>query len=98
MDSLHFYLFHLYQCGLRVIQSEEKEKEDEEKGDKEYFDAAFSRIVKAINERKHITANFNRFENNNKYNLNVQQQTGSYIHFIFILFYLFILYLKRWSE
>ena len=78
MDTLHFYVHHLYECGLRVIQNEEKEeKQDEEKGDKEYFDIAFSRGIKAINERKHITANFNRFKNDNKYNLNVPQQTDT---------------------
>eukprot|EP01083_Nonionella_stella_P022692 62726_1 len=59
LDSLHFYLMHLFDCGMRTEQSnairidtnqqafvaDEKDK---------YFDQEFARVKLQINERKHI--------------------------------------------
>eukprot|EP01084_Bolivina_argentea_P253538 425920_1 len=66
MDSLHFYIFHLFDCGMRTIKTNNNENENdnkikEETKDSEYFDADFARINSIINDRKHITATFDRF-------------------------------------
>ena len=68
MDSLHFYLFHCFDAGLRTMKhddNETKTDDDDNKNNFEYFDAEFSRINKMISERKHITNSFNRFKTKN---------------------------------
>eukprot|EP01084_Bolivina_argentea_P044780 82392_1 len=68
MDSLHFYMFHLFECGFRVIETNESNnnnKMKENKNNSEYFDAAFAKVSNYINDRKHITAVFDRFKSNN---------------------------------
>eukprot|EP01084_Bolivina_argentea_P097662 175561_1 len=76
MDSLHFYLLHLYQCGLRTEKPNEDEnneiKNDDANNDKN-FDHEFSRISRLILERQH-SATFNRFKNNNKFSLFSQNE------------------------
>eukprot|EP01084_Bolivina_argentea_P232467 391807_1 len=61
MDSLHFYLFHCYDVGIRTKTQDEKQQEEEEEKDDQYFDAAFSRVNKIISESEHITKQFDRF-------------------------------------
>ncbi len=75
MDSLHFYIFHLFDCGLRTINiGNDIDENDEIKQDKkEYFDAAFARVTKMINDRKYITKSFQRFKNNNKFSMVVHK-------------------------
>eukprot|EP01084_Bolivina_argentea_P211245 359357_1 len=67
MDSLHFYLFHCFHVGLR-IKTEEKPQQQDEKEEKkgEYFDSTFSRLNKMIQERQHITKEFDRFSSKKK--------------------------------
>ena len=77
MDSLHFYLFHLYHSGLRVTKHDEEEEikddNDDTNTDDEHFDKIFYRLNKQIEERKHLTKSFERFKSNknNKFNLAV---------------------------
>eukprot|EP01084_Bolivina_argentea_P054605 100134_1 len=71
MDSLHFYLFHLFECGLREkkLDLNNDDINSEERKDDDYFDAEFSRLHKSMNERKHITASFSRFKTNHKFTI-----------------------------
>ena len=65
IDSVHFYLLHLYDSGLR-IKSDKNKQNREQKDDQTYtdntFDAEFARICKSINQRRSITSSFNRFK------------------------------------
>eukprot|EP01084_Bolivina_argentea_P255241 429241_1 len=73
MDSLHFYLFHCYDVGIRTRK---QEQETEEKTNDQYFDAAFSRIHKLITQRAHVTKAFSRFSTNknSKFNIKSEQE------------------------
>ena len=90
MDSLHFYLLHLFHVGLRTmentanqeIQEEEEIKQEEEEN--KNFDKEFSQIVKAVNDRRHISDSFDRFKSNDKFNISAAKQTGQ--QYIFICF------------
>ena len=68
MDSLHFYLFHCFDAGLRTKKMDEfvdDEMKDDDDNDDQYFDAAFDRINKMILEKRNITKTFRRFQTNN---------------------------------
>lgn len=61
MDSLHFYLFHLYDVGLRVMSN--NNQQDEETKSDGLIDHNFSRIHNTIQDRrKTADTYFNRFE------------------------------------
>eukprot|EP01084_Bolivina_argentea_P010879 20299_1 len=79
MDSLHFYIFHLFDSGLRTIVTNETDdmKDNDSKEKSEYFDAAFARVSKMINDRKHVTASFSRFRTNNKFNMIVNNSNAT---------------------
>ena len=64
LDSFHFYLFHCFECGMRMKteRAQMSEESKEQCGNKQYFDASFERMNKAISERKHCTNAFQRFE------------------------------------
>ena len=89
MDSLHFYLFHCFDAGLRTIKHDDDEikGDDENKNNLQYFDAAFSRINKMISARKDATDSFNRFKTQNtKFRIitnDNKHKTGSYIPFLY---------------
>ena len=74
MDTIHFYVFHLIQGGLRVTNKskvDEDEKEDEEKEHgTQYFDSSFKRMSSIIKQTKTKTNRFGRL-NGNKYNISV---------------------------
>ncbi len=75
MDSLHFYLFHLFECGLRSIITEDgvvDDDDDEMKQEDEFYDAEFAKISRRISERQYMTKSFDRFtkSKNNKFCLN----------------------------
>ena len=78
MDSLHFYLFHLYHCGLRVTKVEDgndnDNKQDEFKTYDEYFDAGLSRLTRIIKEAEMNTAAFDRFKADDKFNIAMDKQ------------------------
>ena len=75
-DSLHFYLLHLFECGMRTKKEikENKENDDQYADDDEFVDKMFLRIHQNINQRKHLTKIFNRFKNNKKFNININKQ------------------------
>eukprot|EP01084_Bolivina_argentea_P038061 70380_1 len=76
MDSLHFYVFHLYDCGLRTVAAEiskdlqQNTKAVAFKENDEYFDVLFSKIIKNVEQKKPITNCFHRFVGNKKFNIN----------------------------
>eukprot|EP01083_Nonionella_stella_P189925 703451_1 len=72
-DSLHFYFFHLFECGLR---STRKDHDDEMKdGDEAAIDRYkcvdddFSQLITRMNATQAKTEGFRRLKNNNKFNL-----------------------------
>eukprot|EP01084_Bolivina_argentea_P315267 546154_1 len=63
MDSIHFYLFHCFDVGLRVLKAPQSEYQEEEtKNEDKYFDSYLSRVHKIIQQRQHLTASFDRFK------------------------------------
>ena len=66
-DSLHFYLHHLFQAGLRVMSSpteddDTKTAAEDIKDDRtDLIDEEFSRILNAVNKRRHMIDTFNRY-------------------------------------
>ena len=77
IDSLHFYLLHLYDFGLR-IKIDKNTQNIEQKDDQTYtddtFDAAFAKICKTINQRRSITSSFDRFKSTTKFSIDAPQQ------------------------
>ena len=73
MDSLHFYVSHLFQTGMRSIKmsGDKKENDDDDKKHGQYFDAVFARITSGILKRQHRTKKYQRFntQNNAKFNI-----------------------------
>eukprot|EP01084_Bolivina_argentea_P305059 526947_1 len=82
MDSLHFYLFHCYDVGIRTKKQDDKQQQEEEekKKDDQYFDAAFSRVNKMISERAHITKQFDRFSTRKNGKFNIKMKTDGEMH------------------
>ena len=72
LDSFHFYLFHLYQVGLRCIEYKEDDYVDDRKEDKLY-DAQFARIQKVISSTRGSSDRFKRVSPGNKFNLKVEE-------------------------
>eukprot|EP01084_Bolivina_argentea_P232466 391806_1 len=80
MDSIHFYLHHCFHVGLRVKAHEiilQKQYDNEEKKNHQYFDRTFSTMNTIILQTEGNTKNFNRFtrRQNNKFNLNTRWKT-----------------------
>eukprot|EP01084_Bolivina_argentea_P316410 548450_1 len=79
MDSLHFYLYHLFDIGFRTFKnkaeyeselSEEMVNQDDFKNNEnKNFDAELVKIIRIINNRKHLSAKFDRIKNSNKFNM-----------------------------
>eukprot|EP01084_Bolivina_argentea_P215546 365952_1 len=76
MDSLHFYLFHCYDVGIRTTETDVQDEKQEKVTDDQYFDAEFSRINKIIAKTASITKHFDRFSKtkNAKYNIKTQKE------------------------
>ena len=80
MDGLHYFVFHIFDIGLRTpsipttadIDDEQKSitiKEDE------FFDAKFAALRQRLNDKRENTKIFKRFgrqENNSKFSINIQ--------------------------
>ena len=88
MDSLHFYVMHMFDCGLRVHHQDNEQEEEIKDHDDGYDDASvdkqFARILKAINERRQVTLLFTRFRNNTKFNMTADQQNQGINHIVLL--------------
>ena len=76
LDSIHFYIFHLYQVGLRSSKDDnDSHIKTDEKCDDEYFDESFYRIRNLISSTRNKTKSFERFPNleNNNDNGNISK-------------------------
>lgn len=75
MDSLHFYLFHCFDVGLRTFAKETKDigniHQDSERKhiQNEFYDPSFSKMVNKVDHCSQTTTSFNRFQNNKKYSI-----------------------------
>eukprot|EP01084_Bolivina_argentea_P007290 13696_1 len=80
MDTLHFFLFHLSDSGLRTNDIDyDKKHQDKENSVNLYFDTAFAKMSDIIGQRKHLTKSFERFKvgTNDKYNIQVDDNKSS---------------------
>ena len=85
IDSLHFYIFHIFDVGLRIpsrpkdynSNHDEKGNIDITSGKGEFFDPEFAEIRQRINEKGANTNSFERFGkqgNDSKFSINIQYQ------------------------
>ena len=85
IDSLHVYLFHLYQYGLRsdVTKPQKQQNVDAEDEKDQYFDSQFMKMKKYINNTQSMTKSFSRY-NPNSYRFtmtdNQQKGVGTLLH------------------
>eukprot|EP01084_Bolivina_argentea_P179503 310175_1 len=73
-DSLHFYFFHLYQCGLRTTKANANRSNNinnQDDYDNVYFDESFSQVIRSIKNTER-NARFDRYRNNNKFSIGAQ--------------------------
>ena len=76
VDSLHFYIFHLYDLGMRIKDNEYNDEQDENDDDMKEVDKSikyelyFKRVRRMISDRSQIGLEFDRFQSNhNKFNI-----------------------------
>eukprot|EP01083_Nonionella_stella_P237085 832042_1 len=71
MDSLHFYLLHLFECGLRTpnVTPNDDDDDDKKEDHDQYFDKQFARVSRMVNDRHHTRLPFGRFKTNTKFNM-----------------------------
>ena len=91
MDSLHFYCYHLFDVGLRILSHEEnKQSEDDNNDDDEIknedYDFQFARINKNINNRIHLSQSFNRFKGKDKFTITTATKPGIFTFCTLLLF------------
>ena len=80
MDSLHYYIFHIFDSGLRTQTTPTTDDINDEKksiarNDDEFFDSKFAELRQRINDKRENTKTFERFErhgNNSKFSINIQ--------------------------
>ena len=77
IDSLHFYLFHLFECGLRVADGT-KYQQNDNKENEGNVDLRFSTISDQISQCRKTTETFARFQNNYKFNIQVENKSDHY--------------------
>ena len=75
MDSVHYYIFHLTETGMRQsIEANDDNDSEEEKQENpsssDYFDSSFKRECDIINESRETTNRFTRISGN-KFNVSV---------------------------
>ena len=81
MDSLHFYIYHLEECGLRSEEGiKNSDDDDDDDGDdkkkaerNEYFDVNFSRLIKQNKRTRNAVNRFSRLSDN-KFNISVDNK------------------------
>ena len=82
-DGIHFYLYHCFECGLRVNLSSKLmdgygDGDDEKSMDD---DEAFGRLARTINNKRDEMKLINRFKtSNNKFNLSLNSQVEGVLH------------------
>ena len=67
LDSAHFYIFHIFDSGLRVMRNmpdTDKDNNEEQMGD-EYYDSDFANMRKSLQRTNVDTERFERFGSNN---------------------------------
>ena len=78
LDSLHFYVFHIFDAGLRTLSSNANEelKFNQEEMSDEYFDKEFAKLKQKISEKEENTKSFRRFRrgNNSKFTMQTQSR------------------------
>ena len=79
MDSVHYFIFHIFEVGLRtpsIPTTITNDTDHDEKSNKdEFFDAKFAELRQRINDTRVNTNTFRRFgrqANNSKFSLNIQ--------------------------
>eukprot|EP01084_Bolivina_argentea_P261910 442778_1 len=79
MDSVHFYLCHCYDIGIRTkaegTEPREESNEEEKNNNDKYFDAAFSKLNEMVTKRHSVTKPFERFSTtkNNKFAIKLKE-------------------------
>ena len=77
MDSLHYFLLHLYQSSLRISLEQDPQKQDEKQAEtadagNPYFDETLSRLNEYIQNSTKATDRFNRLNSaSSKFNISV---------------------------
>eukprot|EP01083_Nonionella_stella_P229972 813381_1 len=74
IDSLHFYLVHLFECGLRTVRPN-PDTVDTDECKQAYVDTELTRISRMVHERRDIRLAFNRLQSISKFN--IQTAVGS---------------------
>ena len=72
MDSLHFYLSHLHDVGLRCLSQEEDDHDTDDNinnKNNESYDPEFARIGSIISSTRSSSDRFNRVSSGNKFNI-----------------------------
>lgn len=80
MDSFHYYLFHLFQGGLRIARQPDNNiyDTDDHKSNNKSYDPAFSRMVNIIGSTRTNSIRFDRISSGNKYKIEMQSDvTGT---------------------
>ena len=92
MDSIHCYIFHIFDIGLRTLSTTPphgKNYDEKSNGDKmtttatqenEFFDSKFAEIRQRINDTRGNTQTLKRFESrdkNSKFSINIQYQDNT---------------------
>eukprot|EP01083_Nonionella_stella_P287534 978756_1 len=103
LDSLHFYLLHLFECGLRTEKGNPNDTDDNKQVDaagnaSKYFDKSFARVSKMINARQHIRLAFHRLKNNSKFNIQAAESVSSDILYMDEVFRYLLLSTKHIGE
>ena len=76
MDSLHFYLYHLFDVGLRVKSHQQSEPEEE----KQTSEVEFSQICAAVKAGRAVSKSFDRFQSQAKFNILIPATGTIYIN------------------
>ena len=74
LDTLHFYIFHIFECGLRSTKQGLQNKynlEFKNEDNDEYFDREFALLRQSLSKTNTNTKSFERFkrENNSKFTI-----------------------------
>ena len=76
LDSIHHYIFHLTDCGLRDFvdkDGDNKMEEEEEEKEEKYHDVEFAVMSKRILSTQKNTKKFGRMKTGNKFVINISK-------------------------